>query len=432
MRNRLKAELWDKLHYFLNESTDRMIRVQLWYNGQIDIDTMQKALRHLVQQHPVLHSSFCYRSLIPYWKINPLSIHEIFTLIESKKSDDNETTQKKEQFLMQIIPPESKTQLKIALIKSTQTTQLCLVINHMCTDGIGVINFLNQLSVCYSNAKLGISMPEIKYGSRSHHKIYSDISFAKKTASMFLLKNITHIKAKKTFAYTPKTSNDKALIQSITINENDLSNIQIKGKKMGVTLNNLLLSFYTHALYKTCSYSNNQSVTITCMANNRRHIKHPETIGLTNHVGLIQYKINVHDENILHTIKNVSETTRKEKTRFFGLKGIPLLWLGYLMPFGIAKRGTKAWFTNPVLALSNLGAIDEEHLKMGELNLKYGWFSTPVQYKPHLTLLAYKICHSLHLTIAFKGNKKDEETIQELFQNIKKSINKFISDDKTA
>ena len=83
MKNKLRAELWDKLHFILSHSTDRMIRVALWYDGLIQIDALKKALEHVTGKNPILHSSFRYHAMNPYWEIQHYSIDDILTVTET-------------------------------------------------------------------------------------------------------------------------------------------------------------------------------------------------------------------------------------------------------------------------------------------------------------------------------------------------------------
>ena len=73
MQSTLRAELWDKLHFILGHSTDRMIRGELLYDGLIETGLLKKALLHVTETHPVLHSSFRDHFLYPYWEIRDYS-----------------------------------------------------------------------------------------------------------------------------------------------------------------------------------------------------------------------------------------------------------------------------------------------------------------------------------------------------------------------
>ncbi len=225
MKTRLRAELWDKLHYILSHSTDRMIRIELQYDGLIETETLRKALEHVTNSNPILHSAFRDHSLRPYWEVQPYSIKDILTVIEIlplKESlivDDNlkagktltednilsvteaekaeveaEAEQAKQRFMRQVIPVDSNVQYKVAVINYRGRSQLCMIINHMCVDGRGSQILLNQIAATYSKIHKNLPVPEIKSGSRAHAKIYSGFSLLNRLVARLLLKNITHQK----------------------------------------------------------------------------------------------------------------------------------------------------------------------------------------------------------------------------------------------
>ena len=145
MHSTMRAELWDKLHFILGNSTDRMIRVSLWYDGLIQLDILKKALGHVTDKNPILHSAFRDHAMNPYWEIRSYSIDDMLTAYET-----NDPEQAKQQFFRQVIPVESNVQYRIAVINHDGKSLLCLMINHMCTDGRGVQTLLNQIATTYS------------------------------------------------------------------------------------------------------------------------------------------------------------------------------------------------------------------------------------------------------------------------------------------
>ncbi len=139
--------MWDKLHYILSHSTDRMIRIELQYEGLIEPDTLKKALEHVTNSNPILHSAFRDHPLRPYWEVQPYSIDDILTVTEA---DNPELA--KQRFMRQVIPVDSNVQYKVAVINYRGRSQLCIrsqlcmIINHMCVDGRGSQILLNQIA----------------------------------------------------------------------------------------------------------------------------------------------------------------------------------------------------------------------------------------------------------------------------------------------
>ncbi|OQB67202.1 MAG: Condensation domain protein [Bacteroidetes bacterium ADurb.Bin139] len=425
----MRAELWDKLHFILGNSTDRMIRVSLWYDGLIQLDILKKALGHVTDKNPILHSAFRDHAMNPYWEIRSYSIDDMLTAYET-----NDPEQAKQQFFRQVIPVESNVQYRIAVINHDGKSLLCLMINHMCTDGRGVQTLLKQIAATYSKIHENLPVPEIKSGSRAYAKIYTGFGLRNRLAARFLLKNITRLKEKRTFAYTPEDQSDDLLMvtakwtagESAAIKE--FAKIKHTANKTGATVNDVLLAFYTHALYQTCNFPKEKPLTITCMVDNRRYIKETEATGLTNHVGLMQVRMVRCGSTVGETLAEIVKvTTLEKKKRFFGLSGIPLIRLGYHLPFFLVKPGTSLWFLNPVIGFSNMGVIHEELFHLAGLNVVEGMFVGPQQYKPYLTVYIHMMCDALYFTTAVQGNEQDRQKIMQLFDNMKYHMQEFVN-----
>ena len=429
MHSTMRAELWDKLHFILGNSTDRMIRVSLWYDGLIQLDILKKALGHVTDKNPILHSAFRDHAMNPYWEIRSYSIDDMLTAYET-----NDPEQAKQQFFRQVIPVESNVQYRIAVINHDGKSLLCLMINHMCTDGRGVQTLLKQIAATYSKIHENLPVPEIKSGSRAYAKIYTGFGLRNRLAARFLLKNITRLKEKRTFAYTPEDQSDDLLMvtakwtagESAAIKE--FAKIKHTANKTGATVNDVLLAFYTHALYQTCNFPKEKPLTITCMVDNRRYIKETEATGLTNHVGLMQVRMDRCGSTVGETLAEIAKATALEKKkRFFGLSGIPLIRLGYHLPFFLVKPGTSLWFLNPVLGFSNMGVIQEELFHLAGLKVVESMFVGPQQYKPYLTVYIHMICDALYFTTAIQGNSQDRQKIMQLFEAMKQNMREFVN-----
>ena len=406
-----------------------MIRVSLWYDGLIQLDILKKALGHVTDKNPILHSAFRDHAMNPYWEIRSYSIDDMLTAYET-----NDPEQAKQQFFRQVIPVESNVQYRIAVINHDGKSLLCLMINHMCTDGRGVQTLLKQIAATYSKIHENLPVPEIKSGSRAYAKIYTEFGLRNRLAARFLLKNITRLKEKRTFAYTPEDQSDDLLMvtakwtagESAAIKE--FAKIKHTANKTGATVNDVLLAFYTHALYQTCNFPKEKPLTITCMVDNRRYIKETEATGLTNHVGLMQVRMVRCGSTVGETLAEIVKvTTLEKKKRFFGLSGIPLIRLGYHLPFFLVKPGTSLWFLNPVIGFSNMGVIHEELFHLAGLNVVEGMFVGPQQYKPYLTVYIHMMCDALYFTTAVQGNEQDRQKIMQLFDNMKYHMQEFVN-----
>ena len=280
-KNKLRAELWDKLHFILNHSTDRMMRGELLYDGLIQDDVLRKALLHVTETHPVLHSSFRDHFINPYWEVRPYTLDDILTVIHTE-----EPSRARQDFMNRVIPADCNVQYRVAVINPENAPSnradapnnresrslLCIMINHMCMDGRGILTFLHQLALCYQRVYAGLPLPVLETGGREYSKIYTGMSLPTRVRANLLLKNITRLKEKRTFAYTPEELSDQLQIVSQKWDIDSFARVRAIAKQKDVTVNDMLLASYVQALHETSGFPLGKPLTITCMVDNRRHM----------------------------------------------------------------------------------------------------------------------------------------------------------------
>jgi len=288
-----------------------------------------------------------------------------------------------------------------------------------------------QTARIYTALKKRQSMPAIKAGSRAASMVYSRMSLWNKLGAWLLLKNISRLKEKRTFAFEKEHVADSLQMVVQKWSLEDADNIREIAKRRQVTVNDVLLSCYAHALCETSNFPEGRPFTVTCMVDNRKYIKPSATIGLTNHVGLLQLKMDRCESTIEKTLHCVHNLTKRGKNKhYFGLSGIPLIGLGYVLPFFIVKPGTRLWFTPPVLGFSNLGIIPHEPLAMGDVALEDIMVMGPSQYKRHLTIAIQMMHNRLLFGAAVRGSEKDKEKIQDLFTNMRKHMRELLRNEE--
>ncbi|MDO4842194.1 MAG: hypothetical protein Q3982_05905, partial [Phoenicibacter congonensis] len=79
-KEKLPAELWDKMHYLFRDFNDRMVHLELCYDFVPDIDILKKVIICFFEKAPVFHSSFTDNRISPYWTVHDYDINDILTV----------------------------------------------------------------------------------------------------------------------------------------------------------------------------------------------------------------------------------------------------------------------------------------------------------------------------------------------------------------
>ncbi len=425
---RIKAEMWDKMQYLFRNYYDRMVHAVLYYDGKIDIEILKNTLLAFAEKTPLLHSSFVENPIKPYWKVEKYTIDDIFehSITETPQEDIMA-------FITHSIPVSSNVQFNVRVFEYENKCALCMLVNHMCFDGGDFKYFLGKLAQNYNAKLVGVNKIDLKSGSRSHEEVYTKLNKEEEKVARGLYKNISTVKDKHEFPFTPDSPNDKCNINLRKIEEELFLEFKKTGKKVGVTVNDLMLTVYIRALYQLGNYDKNDSLTIPCMVDLRRHVKdNAETSGLTNHTGFMQCSVKDMGTTINDTLLNVLKSiSRNKRDKYLGLYSLPLLKLAYgVFPHAISEFAIKIGYLNPLIGMSNIGILDHTKLNFGETQLLDGWMTGGIKYKPYMQLALTTCRNSVTMSIAQRGNEDDEEIIQHFFDLIIANIKEFIEENK--
>lgn len=427
MERKLNAELWDKMHYLFRDFNDRMVHVELHYDFEINIDALKTVLICFFEKAPVLHSSFTDNRVHPYWTVKDYHIDEVLTV---KSVSEEELPYEINNFLVQYIPPEADIQMKVAVFNHGGKSTLCLVENHMCMDGGDLKYFMAALCKNYNDfVENGVSPVDLRTGTRSYEAVYEDFSLAERKMAKGLYKNI-NTKDDHAFPLTPDNIRDRSFIARRKLSAEKFDQIRAAGKKRGATINDMLLTAYFWSLYELAMFNPEDSVSISCAIDLRRHIKDSDGQGVTNQTAWMQCKVPRRGNDIFETLDYVINSSNQFKQdRFMGLHGLPLLSLGYkIMPLAASEEIIKVGYANPLLAMSNIGILDVKALSLEGHEPTDGFMSGAVKYKPYVLLSATSMRKELTLSMCVRGNDEDKEIVEHFFNLMEKNIDMLIKE----
>ena len=424
MERRLTAELWDKMHYLFRDFNDRMVHVELSYDFVPDIDALKTVIICAFEKIPVLHSKFVDTKLSTYWQVMPYDIDEVFTV---SYPDDLQAAA--DVFLTGYIPPESHIQMKVALFIKDRKSKLCFIENHMCMDGGDLKYFLESFCNNYNRyLNEGISPINYRTGSRSYDDVYSGFSKTEAGVAQRLFKNINARDDHK-FPLTADNIRDTSFIARKKFSEETLMKLKAKGKELGATINELLLSCYFYSIYELANYPVSDKMMISNAIDLRRHMDSVADKGFTNHTSWMQCAVPERGRDIFETVKYVVLSSNKFKNdKFMGLYGLPLLNFGYnILPHAASEEIIKIGYSNPLMAMSNIGILKGEHFALDGKEPVDAFMSGAVKYKPFVLLTVTTYKNIITLSMCVRGNDEDKKTVDKFFSLMEKNINSIIS-----
>ena len=416
---RLTAELYDKVNYMCRRWMDRIARFEIEYDFIPNIRVLKTVLLCLIESAPVFHSKFIDNHINPYWKVSDYHIDDIFSVRETmnleRSADD---------FLLQGIPVESNVQIKIGLFFCEGKCRLCFIFNHMCMDGGGLKNFLNDMFRGYeSYMKNGTVSVYHSNKSRAYERVYDDMSEADRKSAKKLFAAVSS-KDKHTLPFTETRDTDRKIFVRKKIGADVFEPARLKAKELGATANDLISAAYIRAFYDISGCSESERVGISSAVDLRRYMKHPENIGYTNHTAFTPCVVETKGKTMADTLKAVAKSTQEvKKDKFMGLHGQPLLNLGFsTMIYAQSEFITSLGYTNANLSVSNVGALKPESLAFDGVVPTAVCVGGGAKEKPcaALNVLSYK--GDLMLSTCFRGNESDRRMLLEFFDRIEENL----------
>ena len=219
------------------------------------------------------------------------------------------------------------------------------------------------------------------------------------------------------------------------IDRDTFLNMKNVGKRLGVTVNDMLLAAYVRALYDISDMRDDETLSIPCMVDLRRHIEGgDEAGGLANHTGFMLCTVHNKGETINDTLINVMRSTKKSKRdKYIGLYSLPLLKLAYtILPFSISEFAIKIGYDNPLIGMSNIGLLPVDKLTFGNAKPVDGFMTGAVKYKPFMQLALTTLNDVVTMTIAIRGNDDDKKIVEKFFYLARRFIASFALSRKSA
>ncbi len=426
MPNTIKAEMWDRMQFLFRNYYDRMVHAKLVYEGSFDMPVLKNAVLFMIEKAPVFHSSFNTTVLEPYWKEESYTIDDIVSYSRVEDAD-----KEADEWLLGVIPYTENVQIKIAVFEDDKHSVLATRNNHMCMDGGDLKYFLATLCANYRCLKEGnYAQLQMKSGSRSYDQVYSKLEGEDLKKARNLYKNISKSEDKVYFPWSESVEEDCNRIVRRAIDEGDFTRLKEVSKKMGITVNDAIMASVFRALYSVCGLKDDDSLTVSCAIDLRKHIQEGGLRGgLTNHTAWMAVRTLEKGADIQDTVVNVIRSTKGfKRDKFMGLYSLPLLKLAYtILPQDIAEFAIKIGYDNPLLAVSNMGLLDDKKLTFDGLKLVDGFISGAVKYKPFFLMSVTTLLNKVTLSTAIRGNQKDVDIANAYFDEVLKNIKAFNS-----
>lgn len=414
--NKVKAQPFDCMQYFYTAAQEPLIRCFVQFNGHLNENALIRAVDLSIGAIPLI--ACCFDEKSHCWRKHGFTADSIVHLIEAR-SDDGAAAKKT---LLSSIDRKCGPQLKIFIVRGEKSDALCIIINHMVSDGGGFKEYLYLLAGLYSKCEKDERYhikPE-PFGKRNLNQLLRNLTFMQKLGILFSKAQFHKPDPAMILPIKGDPSSPTLVIRRIE--KEPFARIRSFAKSSRASINDMLLAAYIRVLHKVTGCIN---ITVPCPVDLRKYKTAGQTCGICNLTSNYFCHVDMtFDEPFGDTLKKVSTQMRAQKESDACLKG-PMLYhmMFHLLPFGMVRKLFYKISPVPVTSYTNLGIIDDEKFCFGNLAVEDVFISTAVKKAPYFQLSVSTYRGRCTLTSSFYGTKEDQNTVEKFLSQVENEMN---------
>lgn len=413
--NKLKAQPFDCMQYFYGAAQEPLIRCFARFNGHLNESAFKRAVDLSIGALPLI--ACCFDEKSHCWRKHGFTADSIVHSIEAR-NEDGAAARK---LLLSSIDRTCEPQLKIFLVREEKFDMLCLIINHMVSDGGGFKEYLYRLADLYSKCEKDTryhAKPQ-SFDKRNLNQLLQNLSLKKKLGILF--SKAQSQKPDSAMILPIKGDPASPILVIRHIEKEQFSQIRSFAKENRASVNDMLLSAYIRALHRATGCVN---ITIPCPVDLRKYKRVGQMCDICNLTANYSCHVDMTpNEPFGYTLEKVSAQMRENKESDTCLKG-PMLYhmMFHALPFGTVRKLFYKISPVPVTSYTNLGIINDEKFRFGVLAVEDAFISTAVKHVPYFQLSVSTYGGCCTLTSSLYGMEEDRKTVEDFLSQVENEL----------
>lgn len=404
------------------------IQVIMKLNDRLDFDKLSRAVRLSVDDEPVLGCRFVEDDP-PYWKrLEDIDQTEFCSMEETTNVEETI-----ERFLESRLDMDHDPMVKVKLIRSQEYDTIGIKLNHTCSDGAGVKEYIHLLAHIYSciDCENGEYVPKPSVRSREDHERILNILGIESPK----LDNSVVESPRTVWPFPWKSGGSKNVTPFVIcrLPAGQLDILSRYAKERGATINDLVLTAIYRAMFKLSRPPYGIPMDIGLTVDLRRYLPDNKAQAIRNLSGGIILRIpRIHGESFEGTLSRVVTVMNRKKSTNPGYQcasGAELAEVFVFHQFLAFSRFVSK--TSEILSqistfcspgLSNVGLISKSLIKMGEHEVTDAYIIPPVIRAPGLMIVASGYNGILTLATGYYEGSIDRKLLEKLLNKIKSEL----------
>ena len=421
---KIKAALFDVVLYHGGAGTDRGVRLETQFDGELDIDILILAFNKAIELVPVVKCKFVVGRFYYHWEmIQNFDIRNYFTLTNDYDVAEN--------FLLDAIDCETSPQIKVLVYRNKGKDNLRLFMTHLCFDGTALLSFSALVSQYYSGLKQDENYVVKNFNhnySRELWPLFKNFSIKQRFNFIFSKPKHSVVDISKCFFRDNPSIERKKVFIKKTIEEEVFIKLKNKSKELGVKINDVFFTAFIRVLYDI-SVIDISRLSVCCSLDLRGYMKNKEEVGFSNLSSHLLFTLSkIEGESFEETLFRVKEEITITKSEYSCMIGMELLRFGpFFLRMPYLKEETIKYIKSTSLSgISNIGILSKDDFMFTGLNVTDIFIGASLRKVPQTFISLCTINNHINITSLLFGTEKEIENEKRNLDMFIESIKKFV------
>lgn len=283
-------------------------------NCYIDKEILNKAIRLLLIEEPILASRFVTDGKEAHWQVRPeLMERDFCSVIPLNREEDIL------KFVNRPIHEGVDPLFAVCVYRGQATDTLCIKISHSCADGRGTKDFVERLNRIYNRL---VNDPAFhtseKNGTRTQVKLFQEVTRDELSKSLFNHSAQDSIGCRFPYVSQKSEKGNSSLVVKY-MGKDEFRRIRGIAKKYAATVNDLFIAALFRTNWNLDNLPEKQKTSIGCTADLRQYLPEREMDTICNLSSVFEIVANKNlTGSFEDTLRQVVKETKKLKEAFLG------------------------------------------------------------------------------------------------------------------
>jgi len=402
------AEVFDQVQrlFDLNGFNDHQLHCVLRFAARPDAAVLKKAVIATLEAIPILGTRYVAGDRPRWESIEAVGLDRAF----AKAGTEAEF----EEFLPSRVDEGQGPQVRVCLLDTPSTFAVAIKLNHMICDAAGFKEYLYFLCRIYTGLTADSAFrPSAINGDRSVRGVLKRFGVGVKVKALLQRDKDNNWTGVERFPLD-EDGKVRPFILTHKLARARVATLRDYCRANGATLNDAVLTAFYRCLFRRLRLRPGAELWIPIMVDMRRHLGEAERFtSLTNLSSMVGTQVAyLPDEGFAGALGRVKAIVDEKKVGGIGLNAFVKLDLAFrLLGDKRANQTLRTKLKNPLICMTNIGALDADRLALGEVRPHDAFMCGSVKYKPYFQLAMSSFAGEITLSVNEYGSDADRENI---------------------